>query len=158
MFQSSTLTTTDNINGALHASIQQSTNFEVMIQSTGTFEESNEDTRPNIQTIRGIPFPTNDWALQKIKVPTDQGQFFCELIKNHKATTCGDGLMKQQRSTGSFLGFHEYDMDLKIKASCAVLVAPEDTSSYCGECGGILSAITYVNILCVSFTMLTAVR
>ena len=96
-FQFSTVTTTDNINGVLHASIQRSTTFKVSIlQSTGTFEERNNVIRPNIQTIRGIPFPTNHWALQNIKVPTDQGFFFCELIKNHKATTCGDRSMKHQ--------------------------------------------------------------
>ena len=147
-FRFSTITNTENIQGTLHASVQRRTNLAATLQSIGTFEESSADLQSNIRNIRGIPFPTNDWALQHIKVPTDQGKFFCELIKNHTATTCGDGSMKQQRATGSFLGFHEHNMDLKIKASCAVPVAPEDTSSYCGECGGILSAVTYVNILC----------
>ena len=39
-------------------------------------------------------------------------------------------------------------MDIKINAACQVHIHPDDNNAYCGELGGIQSAVAYVNALC----------
>ena len=46
------------------------------------------------------------------------------------------------------MGFTPTNMDIKVSAACEVHIHPDDNNAYCGELGGIQSAVAYVNAIC----------
>ena len=87
-FHFSSLVTINEANQFLHTSIQKRTTLEVSLQCTGNFEAGPTGAGSQFKIIQGIPFPADNKALHHVKVPPDQGHFFCKLIQNHTATTC----------------------------------------------------------------------
>ena len=57
-------------------------------------------------------------------------------------------IIQNGRSAGAFLGFTPNKMNNRVSAACQVHIHPDDNNAYCGELGGIQSAVAYVNSIC----------
>ena len=97
----------------------------------------------------------DNWATQHLELPSDGGLCFVSAVQDHRGQTSGDGLYKNNGSTRGFLSFEEGSINsgenYSFTGANEVPVHPSENLPYCGEIGGVDSAVSTTNHLCKCF-------
>ena len=137
----------DNVENTTPASVVRKEKDTVVTISSGEYATENKHQQMVTDNLEN----STDWLLQRVQLPADGGKKFCKQIKNHNATTCGDGSYKQGRATGGSLLFDKDSMQVSIRIDNEIPIDPTDASAYTGELGGIGGIIAATNVLCRHF-------
>ena len=109
--------------------------------------------RYNVQPYEHAPKESPWYAPSETSVDEEEKELYLQKIAQGNGITVCDGSYKNGRSTATFVVQHEKttrEIAKKKKHFQSVTVPglPSDQSSYRGELGGILAALTYTNKIC----------